>query len=166
MSAQNTVADSLPLQVDELVENLRRQAREMQLENEIIPELRFREEIALGPLTSKAKELAKELKANAIARHKAPVRELNQLRKEEMVILINVKAVKEVKATKRDELGLNTKISSAKAIVAAYKWRRYEQLHKAGVSGEPLSTEDVDVEAHTAFIAAEKLLAKLKRNPL
>lgn len=168
MQAQIPVSEQLPLSVEEIVLNIERQAREFALESIAIPELRFRQEIALSPITTKQKTVSDLLKANAAARAKAPVKELGKIRKDELELLIQANDLKEVKKQKRAELGIATQISSAKAAVDAHKWRRYEQLQKAGVkpNADPLPREDEDMEAHKAFKAANKLFQKLKQQSI
>lgn len=167
-TTQKIVSELLPFSVEELVLNIERQAREFALEGIAIPELRFRQMVALAPLTTKQDDVKKDLKANTAARARAPKKELGKLRDEEMKLLKDANDIKEDLKTKRAELGIAVQITAAKAVVDAHKWRRMEQLTAAGVQprAEPLPKEEADVEAYQQFKAAQKLLSKLKNRAL
>jgi len=155
---ETTKVESIPVHI---AENYRRQHREFDLLENVLPELKIKQDIALAPLVSRRKKLRKRIEALEAEILVAPAKQLHRVRTE-------LKQKKEAKTVlqseidaKKEEIGIAAEMTLKRAVCRAHAYlRRIDVVDTLGELPNDHAVTDLEkqeVETYTHAVTIDRL---------
>jgi len=149
----------------EFGENVRRQKREFKIELETLPDLDYKQALALAPLTETRTALNKQLKEIDAKRMTAKAKDLHKLRIEEKAIREQLATLKAQISAKRELLGISAEMSDWRQVVKSHRYQRLLFVKEFDFDVDtPITPEEVtEVGEYEEYLKKQNLIRKMMK---